>query len=262
MVETIFGDTLLKSVLDAITFDAGSLWPAINHLYVTIMLPVGYSLLCLYFLIEVMDKVTYGNLNIEQFFRFFVKFLAGKLFVDNVLNIISGILSFGNSLATRIVESDPGGHSIVNMPKLLESVDNLGFFEQFYCFTQFLVPWLAALVAIAIANVISWTRTSEILIRAMLAPIAMPDLFSDGLRSNGFRYLRKFAAVCLQGAAILIIVIAMQLITQYMISSDGTVIESISDIPFGKMTMTLTCNWVTITLMQKSKDFAMDVVGA
>jgi hypothetical protein len=92
----------------------------------------------------------------------------------------------------------------------------------------------------------------------------MPDIFSDGTRGNGFRYLKKFAAVALQGAIILAIVLTMSWLNEKMIltASNIETITKLDDIPFSLMFSSLTTSWVTVMLIQKSKDWAMDIIGA
>ena len=54
-------------------------------------------------------------------------------------------------------------------------------------------------------KIICYTRLIEIYIRAAFAPIAFSDFFHNGFQGGGWRFLKSFLAVCLQGAVILCI---------------------------------------------------------
>jgi len=272
MIDSIFGNELYISIKDAVLFNVDGAWTILSDIYDRAILPVGYSLLVLYFLIELMEKTTHENLNFEHFLRLFIKLIVGKILMDNAIDVLAGLLAIGNSLATAISEkfgggfldgSDNANSQIVNITLLKESASDLNLFESIGVWARLITPQLANMVVLAMAKVVCWSRSIEIVVRAMLAPIAMPDIFSEGTRGHGFRYLKRFLAVSLQGVIILAIVIAMnQLNIQVINETNQAPITDVTQIPWNYFVTSIAMGFTTVTLIQRSKDWANDVVGA
>lgn len=84
---------------------------------------------------------------------------------------------------------------------------------------QLLIPWLISRLCYVVAYVIAVGRSIELIVRAIFSPIGVANLFEDGTRSSGFRYLKKFAACALQLGAIAVILYAANALCNSLISS-------------------------------------------
>ena len=84
---------------------------------------------------------------------------------------------------------------------------------------QLIVPYLITWFPTILVKVACYARSIEIIVRTMLAPIGMADIYSEGTRGPGFRYLRKFLAVNLQAVVILGILYAATILNTALLAS-------------------------------------------
>jgi len=61
-----------------------------------------------------------------------------------------------------------------------------------------LLAWLFTFVVKIVIYLVVFMRILEIFLRTMFAPIALSDMFYNGLNSTGFRFLKNYLAVSLQ----------------------------------------------------------------
>lgn len=280
MVENIFGNGFYQDMLKAVTFNVGSidspegtsLWGAISGIYNNVILPVGYALLCLYFLIELIEKTSSENLNFEHFIRLFIKLIVGKMLMDNALTLLFGMIDFSNSIVAATAEGYEAPGSSIDLQGIKDSIDAInkwGILTMIGLWAKLIIPYVGNVVVNILASVICWSRSVDIVVRMLMAPIAMPDIFSEGTRGNGFRYLKKFLAVCLQGAIILAIVIAMNILYLNIVTNsiagknpgEPVVFNSYDDIPDSFFISSLIMSFTTVTLVMRSKEWANDIVG-
>jgi len=86
-----------------------------------------------------------------------------------------------------------------------DKLDVWDILKDFVLILYLIIPWVCAWVMRIIVLIICYTRVVEIYARATFAPIALSDFFHHGFQGAGWRFLKSFLAVCLQGAMILVI---------------------------------------------------------
>lgn len=217
--------------------------------YTDIVSPVGEALIVLFFLVEMIDKTTKENFSMEHFFKLMLKIAIAKLLIENGWDILTNCITIGSNLATAITTNSKALDGVLeDYAKDIQdenTIGNLGMIIQWF------LPWVFAWVSRLVCIVVCWGRMIELGVRAVAAPIAMADIFQDGTHSGGFRYLRKFLAVCLQAFVILIII---------------QIAGIIQGIIIGKNTITMfkavVVGLTTCMMVVRSQQFANDLVGA
>lgn len=212
ILESLFGNKLFIEIYESFNFQSDYIWDLIGIVFNDVILPVGYAFLGMYFLLELLEKTTRDNFNLEQFIRLLIKLLIGKILMDNCLALLQGIQSFADLLSKDITENASSAN-IFDYHKLYD----LPWYKDIILYVKVLVPGIVMLAVSVVAKTICITRSIEIVIRAIVAPIGMADIFTEGTRGAGFRYVKKFLAVNLQGFMILIIALSMQYINKGMI---------------------------------------------
>lgn len=286
MIDVLFGGKYFQDIANTLNFKTESYWGLISSTFNNVILPVGYTLLCLYFLLELLERTTHEHFNLEQFMRLLIKLLIGKLMMDNCMALLDGLTSFANILSSgiskNVVET-----SLVNAEGL--KTHNLKFWEEAMVWLRLVIPYTAMIIANLLAKITIYSRAIELIVRTLMAPIGMADIFAEGMRGAGFRYLKKFLAVNLQGAIILVIVMAMNFFNQslvtekyyeeelaklrqsysghalqgqeYALKNKKVVLTNVSDIPGSLVITSILSAFVTVTMIQKSKEIASEVVG-
>ena len=80
------------------------------------------------------------------------------------------------------------------------------------CFIVSLISWVVVLAAYIVALVVCWARALQLYIMAAFSPIPLAFMALDDTRQIGVGYLKNFAAVCIAGLIIVILMIAFPLI--------------------------------------------------
>lgn len=259
----MFSGTYLSGIIDILSTNITDTlaWKAMSLLYDNVMLPIGMALVVLYFLLELMDKVTQELVSIEIFLKMFLKLFIAVFLIQNGLNILDGLLSVGLSLIGSLIVTIQStdfavGEDIVTA--FQQEVENASFFTQIVMCIELLIPKVIMFIIEIAVQVICWGRIIELCVRAMLSPIPIADVFADGMRSNGVRYLKKYAGVCVQGAVILAIAAVMYTLQL-------TMLPDMDDVSWSSFSM-FTIKYIIIAasslfMIVKSQTWANDLFG-
>lgn len=81
-------------------------------------------------------------------------------------------------------------------------------------FVAFMLPWLISLAAGLVSIWVVYSRTAQIIVMALGAPLAMSDLYGEHpLRdTRAFQYIKEFAGLCFQSVVIAAVFIALNMI--------------------------------------------------
>ena len=264
--ESIFGygvfDVIEKVlVIDPSRGEFSSVWSAIGNVYSNIMVPIALGLMLIWFLVSFMEKSASEQVTLEQVLMLFVKLIAAKFLIDHGFDIFTNLWSLGNSVVREVANafSDGTGASFEykDLWKDLTGEtwgSKLGLIQSIGLMCQLLLPWLASKILIACAYFICYSRLIEMMMRMLAAPIALSDFITEGLHGAGWRYLKGFLAICLQGMFIIAISEVYILIMGGVLSTDGdfwTVVLKF-----------LAFSFSAVALMFKSLSLSKELVGA
>jgi hypothetical protein len=101
--------------------------------------------------------------------------------------------------------------------------------------------YLFLLVVMLMISISTWRRIFDLVIYSMFFPIGISDIVKGGLQSSGVRFIKLIAAKFLQGAVILAIIVAYNLVSG-MILSSGSAAGGFGLIIVSLTVMTLTMN--------------------
>lgn len=170
----------------------------------------GIALILLYFLIEIMDEVQADNFNVEHLVKKLISLAIAILVMQQGDKILGLIVELGDALiddANQVAQA--GKEELYTHYEMLyeglTSDDGLFSIIKAFLFAigvllENLVAYLLMLVAWIIAYLTAYSRFIEILVRFAFAPLGIAQLVSGGSKGPGMRYIKKFAACCLQGA--------------------------------------------------------------
>lgn len=180
------------------------LWAGVISLVEVVIEPIAICLVVLYFLMGMVDKLSSENFGMEQAIKELIKLFMGVYLVSNSLNLVVDLIVLGNGILRRTQS-----YLLGTVPSLDITVSSLGDLKP--------VPLLFVSMLVAIFLIAQWAimmlmkavcviRLVDIVVRAAMSPIALSDMFSGSfLNSHAMNFIRSFAAVCLQGALLVII---------------------------------------------------------
>lgn len=185
----------------------------VTDLYESTVQPIAIYLMLIFFMVGLVDKLSNENFTWEQLGRQFAMFFLSVGLITHGFEILEKLFEFGLVFATDV-------HTLVKdnlypsdkLDLVKEVVDTFkatikvpNFLKDIVLFVYLLIPWAFSWIMGLVVKIICYTRVIEIYARATCAPIALSDFFMNGFQSAGWRYIKAFLAVCLQGAVILII---------------------------------------------------------
>ena len=221
----------------------------------------GLTLMLLYFFLSIMDKITSEQLSTEMFIRKLILLAVGIITILYGYNILYAILDYSNYLITDTGTFMDRMRAATSMEKLqqIRALLDAGNSTLVKVITalgviiKYLMFFLCQLAMTIVVFVVGVSRLIEIIIRMMFAPIALAPIVHDGMRSTAFRYIKKFAACCINGAVIVCIAyLATTLPTFFKAEEVGVVFAICANIAFPL---------ATIALVFRCQNIADDIIG-
>lgn len=247
----IFGTSLQKEISDFIQ----TIMTALETIFKTqrinsmldLFIGVSVSFMLIYFFIDLASKASADLLTFEKLVLSMIKIvtvMAILLMLTDLIyylfQIIKGIydkadafqFNFGLS-GTKKLKFEFAGHVYNKWPTKYKGAVKTDFQNAYGskiktiflhmdvllgCLLPFFVLWIARMAAyfIALSNAI------VLIIRTIFMPIAVVQCFDEGQRSAGIQYLKKFLAIGVSFAVIILSVSASEILNTYMLSSTLT----------------------------------------
>lgn len=212
MFQEVFAGGVFDSVKDVLKLNPSTgawsrAWTAVDTVYSNVMVPIALGLMIIWFLVAFMEKAASEQVTFEQLFMLFAKLIAAKFLIDNGLQIFANLWGLGISLIDTVggaFGNGPGANALEykELWKDWTGLDwnaKIGILKGIGLLCQLLIPWLVSKIMIAVVMFVCYSRIIEMLMRMMAAPIALSDFMTEGLHGAGWRFLKNFLAICLQG---------------------------------------------------------------
>lgn len=237
-------------------------WNAIESVYTNVMVPIALGLMIIWFLVALMEKSASEQVTLEQIFMLFVKLIAAKFIIDNGFQIFTQLWSLGISLIDEVGDAfiDPNNPVAFDYKDLWKDLtgvtwgDKLPIMTSLGLLCQLLVPWIASKVMIGCVYFICYSRLFEMMVRMLATPVAVSDFITEGLHGAGWRYIKNFLAICLQGMIIVAIGQLYPLIMSGVLSNPGNKFWEV-------ILMFLALSFSAVALMFKSLSLSKELVG-
>lgn len=262
MLESIYGGGLVQATYDALMIFSSSYSSSIADTMGTIsdfLKPIAGVIVCMYFLMNLIDKATTDNFSSDQFIKMLLKLAFSIIIIENITDWSVRIMDFGIAF-TNGIASSISGISDLSTLDMQNIVENMGFWSKLGGMAILLIPWAISLLVRLGIYFLVYGRAIEIGVRAIFSPIGCSDLMNGGVNSNGFKYIKKMLAVSIQGGVMLIVVICSSLLTRDVFANDLGNGVSIFDLAFIAKYLGVSLSMVGI--MAASKQIANDIIGA
>lgn len=185
-----------------------------NTVMQSVCMPVAYVVLALFFVMELYKASTRIDgsgggtpLGVEMVFRVMFKMVICKMVVDKVPLLMKAIFDVTAELSQSIRDLN-SGEGISKGMELAEAekvVSDIGFIPGIPVLLLCFIVFLITLFAVAFANVIIITRFIELYIYLAVSPIPIATIPNEELSQIGKNFFKSFAAVCIQGTLIYLV---------------------------------------------------------
>lgn len=236
MLKDICGADLFASIYETLSINLFSpdgkyamILDAVQTLYNVIM-PIGVMVMFVYFLVNLEKSCTDESFTWEKLWYQFAMLLAAKFIMEHGFEILQLLFNIGLAITAKINNaiSSTNPEVTFDAAKMIEDFKAewgfngmLSFLSTAFLFCFLLLPWLMSWLMGLFVNLICYSRVIEIYVRAVMAPIALSDFYHSGFQSTGWKFLKGFFAIALQGALILVISVIFSLMLQAILITDA-----------------------------------------
>lgn len=188
-------------------FKNGAIWRIITDIHGALM-AIGLALLVLFFVVGVVK--TCGSFTElkkpEHVIKIFVRFAIAKGLVTHGLELMMALFTIVQGIISTIMRSSGlGGNDKLLLPdELVTAIEECGFFESIPLWAVTLIGSLFIIVLSFIIIMSVYGRFFKIYMYTAIAPIPLSTFAGEPTQQIGVSFFKSYAAVCLEGAIILL----------------------------------------------------------
>ena len=189
------------------SFKGGGIWKVILSVNGA-MQAIGLALVVLFFLVGMMK--TSSSLDEvkrpEHAIKLFLRFAIAKGVVTYGLELMMAIFQIVQGITSKIMKSS-GVTSAgkTTLPKeMIKAIEDCGFFESIPLWAITLIGSLFVTVLSFVIILTVYGRFFKIFMYTAIAPIPLSTFAGQPTQSVGISFLKSYAAVCLEGAIIVL----------------------------------------------------------
>lgn len=262
-------DGVLSSAFDSMLGTAGevTMYDVARGVWEAAILPIGCGVLSLSFTVQLIhvsqrmegDARAPGVREVVFLLVFFAVFL---FLVRNSFDLMGSVYEVVRLAIRRVTDLFGAGGSLdLSEVSIVTTEDDVASLLAMVVVA--LVSWVVVIAAYVVALVVSWARALQIYVMAAAAPIPLSVMALEEGRQVGVGYLRNFAAVCLAGLIILVVLVSFPIVLGGLNAASagtGTPVDSVVGGLSYALQYLAMCVLLILALV-KSGSWARDIVG-
>ena len=196
------------------TFKGGGIWQVIVQIHGALQ-AIGYALLVLFFVVGVVK--TCGSFTEvkrpEHALKIFIRFAIAKGVVTYGLELMLALFNIIQGVTSTIMQTAGFGSTedTVLPDEIIEAVEDCGFFESIPLWAVTLIGGLFITVLSFIMIMSVYGRFFRLYLYTAIAPIPLSSFAGEPSQNIGRSFLKSYAAVCLEGAIVVLACIIFSL---------------------------------------------------
>ena len=196
------------------TFKGGGIWQVIVQIHGALQ-AIGYALLVLFFVVGVVK--TCGSFTEvkrpEHALKIFIRFAIAKGVVTYGLELMMALFNIIQGVTSTIMQTAGFGSTedTVLPDEIIEAVEDCGFFESIPLWAVTLIGGLFITVLSFIMIMRVYGRFFRLFLYTAIAPIPLSSFAGEPSQNIGRSFLKSYAAVCLEGAIVILACIIFSL---------------------------------------------------
>lgn len=188
-------------------FKGGSIWKVIVNIHGALQ-AIGLALLVLFFVIGVMK--TCGSFaevkKPEHALKLFIRFALAKGVVTYGLELMMALFNIVQGIISAIMKAAGVGaaQKTVLPAEIVTAVENCGFLESIPLWAVTLIGGLFITILSFIMIMTVYGRFFKLYLYTAIAPVPLSAFAGEPSQNVGKSFIKSYAAVCLEGAIIVI----------------------------------------------------------
>lgn len=189
------------------TFKGGSIWSVIVNIHGALQ-AIGYGLLVLFFVMGVMK--TCGSFaevkKPEHALKLFIRFAIAKGVVTYGMELMLALLDIIQGVIASIMNAAGFGspQETIIPTEIVTAIEECGFFESIPLWAVTLIGSLFIWVLSFVMILSVYGRFFKMYMYTAIAPIPLSAFAGEPTQSVGISFMKSYAAVCLEGAIIVL----------------------------------------------------------
>ncbi|MCM1269864.1 MAG: hypothetical protein NC122_00300 [Faecalibacterium sp.] len=188
-------------------FKGGTIWNVITNIHGALQ-AIGYSLLVLFFVVGIMKTMgSFADMKRpEVAVKMFIRFILAKASIDYGLELMMALFSIVQGIVSKIMAtSGLASVSKTVLPdSIIQAIEDSGFWESVPLWAVTLIGSLFITVLSFIMIMTVYGRFFKIYLYTAIAPVPLSSFAGEPSSSVGKSFIKGYAAVCLEGAIIVL----------------------------------------------------------
>ncbi len=189
------------------SFKGGGIWNVMVNINGAVK-AVGYSLLVLFFVVGITRQFTsfHEIKRPEQAIKLFLRFVIAKGLVTWGLELMTAIFTVVQGIIGKIMAaSGITGQGNLYLPgEIVQAIKDCGFWESIPLWAVTLIGGLVMMILSFIMILTVYGRFFKLYLYVAISPIPLATFAGEETSHVGKGFLKSFAAVCMEGAIIVL----------------------------------------------------------
>ena len=213
-------------------FKGGSIWNVMLGVHGAVK-AIGIALLVLFFVMGVMK--TCGSFaevkRPEQALKLFIRFAIAKGVVTYGLELMMALFQIVQGVISTIMGAAgfSAPQNAILPPEIITAVEECGFFESIPLWAVTLIGSLFITVLSFVMIMTVYGRFFRMYLYTAIAPVPLATFAGEPSQSVGISFIKSYAAVCLEGAIIVLacIIFAVFAATPPVVDTDAAAVSMV-----------------------------------
>ena len=188
-------------------FKDGTIWTVITNIHGALQ-AMGYSLLVLFFVVGVMKTCgSFAEIKRPEIaLKMFIRFVLAKASIDYGLELMTSLFEIVQGIVSKIMETSglSSTTETVLPESIIKAIEESGFWESVPLWAVTLIGSLFITVLSFIMIMTVYGRFFKIYLYTAIAPVPLSSFAGEPSSSVGKSFVKSYAAVCLEGAIIVL----------------------------------------------------------
>ncbi len=188
-------------------FKDGTIWTVITNIHGALQ-AIGYSLLVLFFVVGVMKTCgSFAEIKRPEIaLKMFIRFVLAKASIDYGLELMTSLFEIVQGIVSKIMETSglSSTTETVLPESIIKAIEESGFWESVPLWAVTLIGSLFITVLSFIMIMTVYGRFFKIYLYTAIAPVPLSSFAGEPSSSVGKSFVKSYAAVCLEGAIVVL----------------------------------------------------------
>lgn len=213
-------------------FKGGQIWNVITNIHGALQ-AIGYSLLVLFFVVGVMKTCgSFADIKRpEVAIKMFIRFVLAKASITYGLELMMSLFTIVQGIISKIMATSglASTNEMVLPQSIIDAIEDCGFWESVPLWAVTLIGSLFITVLSFVMILTVYGRFFKLYLYTAIAPVPLSSFAGEPSSQIGKSFIKSYAAVCLEGAIIVLGSIIFSVFAQSppVVNSDAAAVNQV-----------------------------------